>query len=82
MTIEGIGTISVGEFVLKNVAYVPGLPVNLLSFQAANKSAGLVMCCSVDGVTISSISGSYTIHGYIKNGIYMLNSFCLTISDR
>lgn len=74
LSIKGSGTLRVGKIVLTDVAYVPGLPVNLLSVRAASSRGNSNMHFNADGVQITTPDRKHIFNGFIKNGLHILNN--------
>lgn len=73
MRIAGKGKVKINDVKLKNVSYVPGLPVNLLSVRAAAKNGQLRVSFTEDDVAITPIETGNVVYGSVKHGLYYLN---------
>ena len=52
VAVEGEGTVRIGSKVLHNVAYVPTVPVNLISLKAATRRSGSSFLLNSTGVYV------------------------------
>ena len=73
VAVEGEGTVKIGSKVLQNVAYVPTVPVNLISLKAATRRSGPSFLLNSTGVYVKE-GDEWKKVGSLKNGLYLYDT--------
>ena len=68
--VEGEGLVKIGDKTLHNVAYVPSIPVNLISMKAATRRSGSAFILDSTGVYVKAGETLKKV-GSLKNGLYI-----------
>ena len=73
VAVEGEGTVKIGSMVLHNVAYVPTVPVNLISLKAATRRSESSFLLNSTGVYVGrTITGKKW--ESLKNDLFLYNT--------
>ena len=77
VAVEGEGTVRIGSKVLHNVAYVPTVPVNLISLKAATRRSGSSFLLNSTGVYVGE-DHNWKKVGTLKNDLFLYNTPTIT----
>ena len=77
VAVEGEGTVKIGSKVLHNVAYVPTVPVNLISLKAATRRSGSSFLFNSTGVYVGE-DHNWKKVGTLRNDLFLYNTPTIT----
>ncbi|EDO19635.1 Tkp5 protein [Vanderwaltozyma polyspora DSM 70294] len=79
--IRGYGDVMVGELTLCDVAYVPDLPINLISIRQASKKSGCSFSFDETGAYVLSANNKLTKIGSLYKKLYVLDQSLSKIEE-